>query len=165
MTEHGKAHDPEKLSSQKSKIAKDSSCLRENNRERHVRLCVVFLNRLIGITNHTLRKSNFYEFTEIICFRFKRKGWNHMCLHTCQSRIMSTVFFLIYKLDLCRAWEQQIIINIDIAERKKKCLHKCWPSPPRKKNDCVVFLLKELYTADAWITSQIMRHSVSEFTI
>lgn len=33
MTEHGKAHDPEKLSSQKSKIAKDSSCLRENNRE------------------------------------------------------------------------------------------------------------------------------------
>lgn len=48
--------------------------------------------------------------------------------------------FLIPKLDLCRAWEQQITGNTELAERKQKkrnCLSKFCPSPP-EKNDCCV---------------------------
>lgn len=56
MAEHKKAQGSEKLSSQKSKIAKASLCPRENNTEGTLDT-VVFLNRLTGITNHTLGKS------------------------------------------------------------------------------------------------------------
>jgi hypothetical protein len=79
-----------------------------------------------------------------------------MCVHTCQSRIIPRVLFLISKFDLCRAREQQLTGNIDIAERKKKKKRNVFisaalprPTPPPEKNGCVVFLPKELYTADA----------------
>lgn len=77
MPEHKKAQESEKLSSPNFQIAKDSSCPRENNTE-DVSSTVVFLNRLTGITNHTLGKSNFYTLIEIICFGLKREGCNHM---------------------------------------------------------------------------------------